>query len=292
MPLTVITLKNSPASLRGDLTKWMQEISTGVYVGNFNRKIREKLWERVVSNIGVGEATISYEYRNEIGYKFETHNSNKIPIDFEGIPLVLNPLKTQKEEVVQKYGFSKIAKVRKTKKFSNINRAKKQYVVLDLETSGLDPIKDSIIEIGAVKVSSKIEEYSCLIKYDGMLSEDIKKLTNITDNDLKSGKDEKEALKELLEFIGQEIIIGYNINFDIKFLNETLKRHGQFHIKNKIYDVMKFVKQEKMFLKNYKLETVLKEFSIESKVSHRALEDAKVINKLIYKLNKLIKKLK
>lgn len=41
MPLTVITLRNSPASLRGDLTKRMQEISTGVYVGNFNRKIRE-----------------------------------------------------------------------------------------------------------------------------------------------------------------------------------------------------------------------------------------------------------
>lgn len=40
MPLTVITLKNSPPSLRGDLTKWMQEISIGVYVGNFNTKIR------------------------------------------------------------------------------------------------------------------------------------------------------------------------------------------------------------------------------------------------------------
>ena len=47
-------------SLRGDLTKWMQEIATGVYVGNFNSRVREKLWERVVESVGTGEATMSY----------------------------------------------------------------------------------------------------------------------------------------------------------------------------------------------------------------------------------------
>lgn len=77
MPLTVITLKNCPLSLRGDLTKWMQEISTGVYIGNFNSKIREKLRERVVDSVGIGEATMSYAYRNEIGYNFQTHNCSK-----------------------------------------------------------------------------------------------------------------------------------------------------------------------------------------------------------------------
>ena len=59
MPLTVITVKNAPQSLKGDLTKWMQEIATGVYVGNFNTKVREELWRRVKENVGDGEATIS-----------------------------------------------------------------------------------------------------------------------------------------------------------------------------------------------------------------------------------------
>lgn len=54
MPFTVITLKNTPNSLRGDPSKWMQEIATGVYVGNFNSKIREELWERVIDSSGVG----------------------------------------------------------------------------------------------------------------------------------------------------------------------------------------------------------------------------------------------
>lgn len=60
MPFTVITLKKVPPSLRGDLTKWMQEIATGVYVGNFNSKVRENLWKRVIDNVKEGEATICY----------------------------------------------------------------------------------------------------------------------------------------------------------------------------------------------------------------------------------------
>lgn len=60
MPLTVITLKNVPPSLRGDLTKWMQEIATGVYIGNFNSKIRDNLWKRVKEISGCGEVTLSF----------------------------------------------------------------------------------------------------------------------------------------------------------------------------------------------------------------------------------------
>ncbi len=47
MVMTVVTLSKVPPSLRGDLTKWMQEIATGVYVGNFNTRVREQLWERI-----------------------------------------------------------------------------------------------------------------------------------------------------------------------------------------------------------------------------------------------------
>ena len=52
MPFTVVTLKSVPPSLRGDLTKWMQEIAIGVYIGNFNSRIREKLWNRIQANVG------------------------------------------------------------------------------------------------------------------------------------------------------------------------------------------------------------------------------------------------
>ena len=49
--MIVITLTKVPPALRGDLTKWCQEIQTGVYVGNVTARVREKLWERIMRNI-------------------------------------------------------------------------------------------------------------------------------------------------------------------------------------------------------------------------------------------------
>lgn len=291
MPLTVITLKKSPPSLTGDLTKWMQEISTGVYVGNFNTKIREKLWERVIESVGSGEATMTYAYRNEIGYRFETHNSNKIPINFDGIPLVFTPNNPKESKKENKLGFSKAAKMRKAKKYSGIKSQgnTKTYVIIDLETTGLDPINDRIIEVGAIRIGEEIKDYSAIVKQEIDITEKIRDLTGISDEDIKKGKAEEIVINELLDFIGQDSLVGYNINFDIKFINECLNRFGKSKVRNMTYDVMKYVKNDKLFLKNYKLETVVKEYGINEKVPHRALEDARIIQKLIEKLDKLVK---
>lgn len=291
MPLTVITLKNSPPSLRGDLTKWMQEISIGVYVGNFNTKIREKLWERVIESVGSGEATMTYACRNEIGYRFETHNSNKIPIDFDGIPLVFTPNNPKESKKENKLGFSKAAKMRKAKKYSGIKSQgnTKTYVIIDLETTGLDPINDRIIEVGAIRIGEEIKDYSAIVKQEIDITEKIRDLTGISDEDIKKGKAEEIVINELLDFIGQDSLVGYNINFDIKFINECLNRFGKSKVRNMTYDVMKYVKNDKLFLKNYKLETVVKEYGINEKVPHRALEDVRIIQKLIEKLDKLVK---
>lgn len=293
MPLTVITLKNSPPSLRGDLTKWMQEISTGVYVGNFNTKVREELRDRVVESVGSGEATMTYAARNEIGYKFQTHNSDKIPIDYDGIPLVFTPTSPKESKKENKLGFSKVAKMRKANKYSREKPQEiiKSYVIIDLETTGLDPINDRIIEIGAIRIGKENKEYSTLIRQETNIPEKIRDLTGISDEDIKKGKKEEIAINELIDFIGKDTVVGYNINFDIKFINEALKRQEKPKIKNMTYDVMKYVKNDKLFLENYKLETVVKEYGINETVPHRALEDARIIKKLIgklYKLNKIL----
>lgn len=294
MPLTVITLKNSPPSLRGDLTKWMQEITTGVYVGNFNSRVREKLWERVVESVGTGEATMSYAYQNEIGYDFETHNAMRENIDFDGIPLVLNIEKNLKSVKI-KDGFSNAAKFRKSKKFTVVKRTfKKEYVVVDIETDGLDFKSNDIIEIGAIKViDDSITLFSRLIKIEKNLPNEIIKLTGIDDNVLtREGIPIDKAIKDFLEFIGDSPIIGYNIKFDLNFLNEELLKMDIPKLTNKSYDAMTYVKRDKMFLQNYKLETVLKAYDISEELPHRALEDAKLINKLVKKVNGFLEKIK
>ncbi len=301
MSLTVITIKNVPKSLRGDLTKWMQEIATGVYVGNFNARIREKLWDRVKESVKGGEATLTYACRNEIGYSFDSINADREVVDLDGIPLIRLPSKDIKCDETR-LGFSKVAKFRKAQKYSNRvsrNRSVRvgndnTYVFIDIETDGLDEEQNSIIELGAYKINNlEAEEFNCMIEYKKKLPKTIKNLTGITDELLyDKGEPIDVALKKFLDFIGDDILVGYSVNFDIKFINKNLKKLGLPVLKNKTYDLMKYVKKDKMFLSNYKMQTVLREYGIEDKVPHRALLDAKLIYRLSTKVNKFSKALK
>lgn len=295
MPLTIITLKSVPNSLRGDLTKWMQEIATGVYIGNFNSKVRENLWKRVKESIKEGEATLSYASRNEIGYYFETINTNREVIELDGIPVVMIPAKEKIYD--NKLGFSNAAKYRKAVKYGSApsNKSSKKsltknisYVVIDIETDGLDEEKNSIIELGAYKITGEEKlEFNCFIEYEGKLPDTIKELTGITEELVnKEGIARIDALKSFTEFIGNYDLVGFSIDFDIRFINNELKKSGLPLLKNNRYDLMKYVKKEKMFLSNYKLQTVLKEYGIDEKVPHRALADAKLIYTLSTKVNK------
>lgn len=286
MPFTVITLSKTPKSLRGDLTKWMQEISTGVYIGNFNSKVREKLWQRVLENVGTGQATISFNTRNEIGYSFMTHNTKRKPIDSDGIPLVL--IDNAYESSNQKLGFSDASKFRKAKKYRSRSTLPKinNLIFLDIETDGLDENRSNIIEIGAIRVGKITEEFHKLIKIDRPLAKEITKLTGIKDEDLEKGEELTNSLIDILDFLKSDDIIGYNIVFDIKFLNAKLQKLGQNKLSNKIYDLMHFVKKDNLFLQDYKLQTVLKSYGINKLQKHRALDDAKLCYELSNKVNK------
>ncbi len=296
MPLTVITIKKVPRSLRGDLTKWMQEIATGVYVGNFNSRVREKLWKRVKESVQDGEATLTYAYRNELGYLFDTINSDREVIDYDGLPLVMLPLKEPTDEKV-KLGFSNAAKFRKAQRYQGSYNKKVEErktvgsgyhscVFIDIETDGLDEDENFIIELGAYKPSED-KGFTYLIKTKRELPSAIIELTGITNDLLNSeGVSEELALREFVEFIGDYDLVGYNIDFDIRFINNKLKRYGISQLKNKRYDLLKFVKREKRFLGNYKLQSVIREYGIEEDVPHRALSDAKLIYSLSNKVNK------
>jgi len=294
MPFTVITLKRSTPSLRGDLTKWMQEIATGVYIGNFNTRVREKLWSRVIETVGDGEATMSFAYRNEIGYQFVTWNTRRENIDCDGIPLVLLPVEQagQNESKKVSLGFSNAAKFRNARKFSGVKPAAKKstlpYVVLDIETDGLDENVNTIIELGAIRVDGEnSSEFHRLIRYEQRLPESITELTGITENMLmEEGVFLDDALNDLLNFIGDDILVGYRVDFDIQFINKALEKFNRPKLTNLQHDLMRYVKKEKMFLKDYKLKTALAAYGIIEEVPHRALKDARLIARLASKVNK------
>jgi CRISPR-associated protein Cas2 len=290
MAMTVITISNAPMSLRGDLTKWMQEIATGVYIGNLNSRVREEIWERVIQSVGKGQATLSYATRNELGYQFKTHQTKQINVSFDGIPLVMIPKEEEHVSVELKPGFSNQAKFRQARKYAmkkNIKTPITPYIVIDIETNGLDPLQDDIIEIAAVRVEpDNYEEFCCFISNKRKLPDEIVELTGITDQILaKEGLDISKALDEFVNFIGDLPIVGYNLLFDIDFINSNLRNINKDTIKNRKIDLMGLVKKEKMFLESYKLEDILLAYGIDESVPHRALEDARLTHALSTKVN-------
>ncbi|MFG2856673.1 type I-E CRISPR-associated endoribonuclease Cas2e [Streptomyces mirabilis] len=89
--MTVIVLTNCPAGLRGFLTRWLLEISAGVFIGNPSARVRDLLWEEVRQYAGQGRALLAHTTNNEQGYTFRTHDHAWHPIDHEGVTLIRRP---------------------------------------------------------------------------------------------------------------------------------------------------------------------------------------------------------
>ena len=94
------------------------------------------------------------------------------------------------------------------------------YCVLDLETTGLSPNYDSIIEIGIIKVKENkiVDKYNSLINPGFLINEYITSITGITNEMLKGKPKIIDLKKEVLNFIGNDVLVGHNISFDVSFL--------------------------------------------------------------------------
>jgi len=84
----VVVLSVTPERLRGELTRWLLEISTGVYVGHLSARVRERLWERIVEDVSRGRAIMVWSTRNEQRLQFRVHNHAWSVEDFDGISLM------------------------------------------------------------------------------------------------------------------------------------------------------------------------------------------------------------
>ena len=104
-------MTNCPPRLRGDLSKWLCEINTGVYVGNVSSRVRDALWDRVCQNLKNGQATLVFTTAGEQRMDFRTHNTTWEAVDFDGIKLMRRPAAAgcRQRQIDLKPGFSKAA---------------------------------------------------------------------------------------------------------------------------------------------------------------------------------------
>lgn len=166
---------------------------------------------------------------------------------------------------------------------------KKDYVVVDLETTGLDPYKGcEIIEIGVTEINNNEigRNYSRLIKPNGIIPTLITDITNISNEMVENEKSLEEVLPKFRQYIGDKTIIAHNAKFDLKFLNYYLNKMGLEPINNYIC-TLELLKQNKEYKgKNKKLETACEYYNIENKNAHRADSDTLATAKLFLILNK------
>jgi CRISPR-associated protein Cas2 len=86
--VTVVILTAVPPGLRGHLTRWLLELSPGVFVGHVSSRVRELMWERIVEFVDDGRALMVHSVRGEQRLAFQVHGHDWAPVDYDGITLM------------------------------------------------------------------------------------------------------------------------------------------------------------------------------------------------------------
>lgn len=291
--MIVITLTDCPPRVRGDLSKWLCEINTGVYVGNLSARVRDELWDRICENLRNGRATMVYSSNTEQGYTFRVHNTSWEPLDFDGVTLMRRPSahtlqSGDKRPPAAPSDAEKLRLARKHQANARVHGgALPEYCVIDLETTGLSASDAQIIEMAAIHVrdGEVCDAFSRLIRISCPLPEEVVRLTGLTDNVLEcEGAPMKKALPDFLEFVGNHPLVGYNIAFDIAFLRAACGKFAVAFPRTKTVDVLELARRKVFGLPSMKLECLAEHYQLAPYIPHRAMNDCRVTYHLYMKL--------
>ena len=176
-----------------------------------------------------------------------------------------------------------------------LNQYVGDYVVFDLETTGVRPNTDEIIEISAIRVRGHepVEEYSTLVYPGRHIPAAATAVNHITDEMVKDAPALAEALEGFLDFAGNDILVGHNIQqFDLNFIYQGAMRTLGTEVANDYIDTLFMARQCLPELSHHKLSDVSEHFGINTVGAHRALNDC-VMNQQCYEaLGKILQKMR
>ena len=157
----------------------------------------------------------------------------------------------------------------------------KSYVCFDLETTGLDPLYNEIIEIGALKVrDGKVaERFMEFIHPQEEISPMITNLTGITNEMVANARPANAVISDFLEFCEDDVLIGHNVGFDYSFMKSGASNLGLTFEKFGI-DTFKIAQRTLKSLPSKSLSSLCEYYQIENKAAHRAYYDALATAKL------------
>lgn len=158
------------------------------------------------------------------------------------------------------------------------------YISIDLETTGLHPKQDKIIEIGAVRVEKGVitERFSTLVNPGRKLEERIAELTGITDQELENAPELEEIFPKLQNFLGELPLLGHSILFDYSFLKKAAVDR-KLTFEKQAVDTLKIARKYLSELEHRNLNYLCQYYEIPHQ-AHRALADAEATSRLYARL--------
>lgn len=160
-----------------------------------------------------------------------------------------------------------------------------EYVIFDIETTGLSAINDAITEIGAIKIrdGAVVDTFSQLINPQREISDFITNLTGITNEMVKDQPTIEKVIPRFNDFIKGSVLVAHNATFDVGFIRENLKLVN-IGLYNPILDTLELARSVFPNLKNHKLDTLANYLDVSLENHHRALDDAMATKDIFIKI--------
>ena len=245
---------------------------SGVYFSKKNTLT--KIRELIVGDAIIARGSIG-DYNGQRRFTFDKINRCTFPADFVKKEKFKKPVpKEYKQIFPQPANTVKVKSVFDGDGKLPLELTEKEYVVFDLETTGLDVMNNGITEIGAVKIKNgKIEEqFTTLIKPDYPISDEIVKITGITEQMVKDAPKISAVIPDFIKFIDGAVLVAHNADFDLKFIKRCAGAE-EYEINNQVIDSLDLARKYLSGLRKFDLHTVADKFGIVFH-HHRALSDA------------------
>ena len=164
----------------------------------------------------------------------------------------------------------------------------KDYVVIDLEMTGLNAKTDKILEVAAIRVrdGKETEAFSAVVNPGVALNEKVRELTGISQEQADDGAPLDETLQSFLEFLADDVLVGQNVIFDFSFLKQWAVNH-KIVLEKQAVDTLKLARQFLPVEQKKDLESLCAYFEIPRVNAHRALDDARETAQIFEKMKQL-----
>ena len=252
--MIVLSLTNCPASLRGDLSRWLFEVEAGLYVGNQTSRVRDKIWERITVNIKNGRAIMVYPDTTEQGFNFQTCGTQSIAADFDGLTLMISSHLNNPSNITEKRKVS--------------IRIPDEYIAINITEKSL--FNSLISEISLAKVCND-QIYDTLTLT----------MASIT----------AKQIEQITLFINEsKPFVSLNSSLDTNALHALYLRNNLEIPSNSCYNIIQIKKMLEVQLNFHENEKKIEDV-IETKISDDPINNCKIIVRLVSELRRLYDKL-